>query len=75
MAAATDAAARPAFYRVLLASEVYIVPVGDGPNIVDGTLPMGSKIGLHSLTKDGVPFNPFFSSVLRVQQFIQTETQ
>lgn len=75
MAASADPAARPAFYRTLLASDIYIVPVGAVPNIVNSVLPTGVSIGLSSLSKGGVSFNPFFSSVLRVEQFIQREQQ
>ena len=62
VAAVGDAAARPAFYRKLLESQVYIVPVGGRPEVENGTVKAGSQIALQALDKEGVRFTPFYSS-------------
>jgi hypothetical protein len=68
MSAATDAAARPMFYRVLANSKVLIVPVGEMPTIVDDVVREPAKLQLSKVTIQGQLHIPLFSSEARLPQ-------
>lgn len=60
-AATTDPAARPAFYRELLDTSVYLLGTFDAP-VVDGVLQAGSQVFLTNLTDGDGEIVPMFSS-------------
>lgn len=64
--AVEDPASRPLFFRELLDSKVLIVPAGEKPRIVGGSIPEGTKITLAQIAFDGRAAVPFFTSLLRV---------
>lgn len=75
MRAASEPAHRPQFYRDFLASQVYILPVGDLPEIKDGVVQTGGKLALQHLESNNKTYLPFFSSLPRLQAAIREERQ
>ncbi|MFT3805636.1 enhanced serine sensitivity protein SseB C-terminal domain-containing protein [Arenimonas sp.] len=75
--AATEPAARPAFYDALLASTVYVIGrVGDDASATQGeaTLAAGDQVQLQNWNRpDGSPVIPFFSSLDTLRQGIAEE--
>jgi len=70
--AATDPASRPEFYRVLLASDVFIIGRTHAPGEGRTVIPAGAKIDIvHWEKKDGTPVVPFFSSVDALRQSLK----
>lgn len=62
--AATEPAARPDFYRCLMASDVFIIGRTDHPGDGSKTLEAGATLSIAHMQKpDGTPFIPFFSSL------------
>jgi hypothetical protein len=68
MSAATDAAARPMFYKVLANAKVLIVPVGEMPTIVDDVVREPGKLQLAKVAIQGQLHIPLFSSEARLPQ-------
>jgi hypothetical protein len=68
MSAATDAAARPMFYKVLASAKVLIVPAGEMPTIVDGVVSEAAKMQLAKIAIQGQLHIPLFSSQARLPQ-------
>jgi hypothetical protein len=68
MEAAADAAARPAFYRILLESPLFFLTPEETVKAGKTVLEPGEQLQLvHWRGKDG-PFVPFFSSMARVRE-------
>lgn len=62
--AATEPAARPGFYRVLMESDLFVIGRTDNPGEGSKTLPPGSTLAIASMQdQEGKPFIPFFSSL------------
>ena len=73
--AATDPAARPAFYRALLDAEVVVIGRSNGTVDDDGRLSPGSHLSLaHWRAPDDTLFVPFFSSEARLHAAAPAET-
>ncbi len=73
-AAATVPAERPAFYRLLLESSIYVI--GSPDQLPEGstTLPAGASVQIQNWQKpDGAPVIPFFSSLAALQSAITSE--
>jgi hypothetical protein len=68
MQAAIDAAARPAFYKVLADAHVLIVPAGEHPAIVDGVVKEAATLQLAQIEIQGQLHTPLFSSEARLPQ-------
>src|SRR5262245_54367301 len=69
--AASDPAARPDFYRLLLESEVFVIGATAHKEEGSRMLDAGEKIGIHNWTrKDGSPVIPFFTSLDALQRAI-----
>ncbi len=66
--AATDVAARPAFYKALAGAQVLIVPGGEPPAIVDGVVKEAAKLQLAQIDIQGQLHTPLFSSEARLPQ-------
>ena len=66
VAAATDTAARPHFYKVLTESSVLVVHVGEPPPIVDGVVVQEARLSLPKIEIEGEQCIPFFSSEARL---------
>lgn len=64
--AVEDPAARPLFFRELLESNVLIIPAGEAPTIVNGTIVEGTKITLTQVAFEEKPAVPFFTSEQRL---------
>jgi len=75
MQAATEPAHRAQFYRDLLASEIFILPVGELPAIHNGVIQIGAKLAIQHLEADGRILLPFFSSLPRLQATIREERE
>lgn len=72
--AATEPAARPGFYRCLMASDVFIIGRTDHPGDGSKTLEAGAKLAIAHMEKpDGTPFIPFFSSLEALSQVLREE--
>lgn len=72
--AAAEPADRPEFYRVLLASEVFVL--GHTQSKVEGrvTVPSGDKLSIVNWQKaDGTPVIPFFASLDALRRAIKEE--
>src|SRR5262245_59759236 len=69
--AASDPAARPDFYRLLLESEVFVIGATAHKKEGARTLDAGEKIGIQNWTrKDGSSVVPFFTSLDALQRAI-----
>ena len=66
VAAATDAAARPNFYKVLAESEVLVAYVGEAPPITNGVVTEATSLSLPNIEIQGCMHIPFFSSEARL---------
>jgi hypothetical protein len=73
MQAASEPAHRPQFYRDFLASEIYVLPVGDLPETKDGIVQSDTTLALQHIEANGKSCLPFFSSVPRLQAVIREE--
>lgn len=72
--AATEPAARPGFYRCLMASDVFIIGRTDRPGDGSKTLEAGATLSIAHMQKpDGTPFIPFFSSLEALSQVLREE--
>jgi len=70
--AATDPAARPDFYRCILASQLYVSKEGESPRGYESVhLEKGTKLTFRMLTIDGKTYLPVFTSLPRLQVYIQ----
>lgn len=69
-AAATDPAARPAFYRTLLDSSVYLLGKFDAP-LVEGVLQAGSQVFLTNLSDADGEIVPMFSSQAMLEKTLE----
>jgi SseB protein C-terminal domain/SseB protein N-terminal domain len=73
--AATRPSARPQFYRDLLEADIYIVNRGESdPGIQDHTYQPGSDLAIQRIKKDGALWLPVFSSLPRLQQFANSDS-
>src|SRR5262245_29113791 len=68
MRAATDASARPGFYRALAEARLLIVPEGDPPPLEGGVLKEGANLALAQVEIEGQLHIPIFSSEARLPQ-------
>lgn len=66
--AATDAAARPAFYKALLEAQLLIVPAGQPPALEDGVLKEAATLQLAQIEIQGQQCIPLFTSEARLPQ-------
>jgi len=74
--AAAEPASRPAFYRLLLESEVYVIGHTDAPGVGNTAIPAGAKLSIVNWEKkDGKPFIPFFSSLEALQRVLKAEAR
>jgi len=74
--AAAEPATRPAFYRLLLESEVYVIGHTDVPGDGNTTIPAGANLSIVNWEKkDGKPFIPFFSSLEALQRVLKAEAR
>ena len=70
---ATDPNCRPEFYRVLMASDIFVINQPDGSlDIQNGILSKGATISIQPLVRDGVEWLPMFSSKLRLEQSLNS---
>lgn len=74
--AATDPAARPDFFDLLLESKIYVIGHADSPVRGDTiTIAAGDTLSLANWTRDdGQPYIPFFTSLEALQQSVSGET-
>jgi hypothetical protein len=73
--AATDPAARPDFYKHLLASTVFVLSDGDGKTPGARTFKAGEEVAIANWVKDDdTPIIPFFTSLAALQRAIAAET-
>ncbi|HEX2951687.1 MAG TPA: enhanced serine sensitivity protein SseB C-terminal domain-containing protein [Armatimonadota bacterium] len=75
MKAATDPSHKPQFYRDLVDSDIFIIH----KNAMPGSngqieLPKGYTLKIRRTTINGKPYLPIFSSLTRLQCFVQEET-
>lgn len=75
MKAATEPAHRAQFYRDFLESEIFILPVGDLPEVHNGVLEAESKLSLQHIEVNGKTVLPFFTSLPRLQSVIDEERE
>lgn len=77
VAAAEDPASRPAFFRLLLDSTIYVIGFTDAPEAVGRvTVAAGSELSIaHRQNADGNPYIPFFTSLEALQQASDPETR
>lgn len=74
VAAANDAAARPAFYRGLLKQDLFIITEGRKPQRPEvRTLQADESIQLRQLEIDGKPHTPIFTSERRISAVVPSE--
>src|SRR5689334_21087755 len=75
VAAATERDARSTFYRVVLASPVYVLEESTGGTPTEqpsrGVLEPGSTLQIRHVELDGIPHVPIFSSMTRLQAVIR----
>ncbi|MBM1144443.1 enhanced serine sensitivity protein SseB C-terminal domain-containing protein [Alcanivorax sp. ZXX171] len=72
--AADDPAARPEFYRRLLAAEVFVIGHGDGPGEGRSTVPAGAHLSIqHWQNAEGESVIPFFTDLEALQRAIDEE--
>ncbi len=72
--AATDPSHRPQFYRDLLGSDIYIITAGnESLDLEDGVLKQGARIQVQSTHNKSMDWLCIFSSLSRLQQYLQTE--
>jgi hypothetical protein len=73
--AATDPSCRPQFYRDLLESDIYAITTADNSlDIQNGVLQQESTIGLQPWLRDGEPWLPVFTALIRLQQNLQSQS-
>lgn len=73
--AAKDPATRPEFYRILLASEIYVLGSSDMPDDGCHSLPAGSSLSLVTWKKaDGTTVVPFFASLEALRRLLKEPT-
>ena len=72
VAASTDPVARPQFYVVFVASEIFVSNYGPAVSAQEeqGMLKAGAELAFHPLQHDGREMLPIFSSLRRLQNFI-----
>lgn len=74
--AAAEPGDRPAFYRLLLDSQVYVLGQSESGGEGVHTLQAGGRISIENWTRqDGSPVIPFFSSVEALQRAIAQESR
>jgi hypothetical protein len=73
--AAKNPAAAPAFYRLLLESDLLVMGTAEGRESATETFGVtpGGKFNLVPGTKNGDHFLPVFSSLLRMQEYVKQE--
>jgi hypothetical protein len=71
MKAASQPAHRAQFYRDFLASDIFILPTGELPEIKDGLVQTDSKLSIQHMEANGKNYLPFFSSLPRLQAAIR----
>jgi hypothetical protein len=76
MLAADDPACRPAFYRALMNTEVFVIGFTDSEGEGVTTIPAGAKLAIVSWEKnDGTPIVPFFTSLNALQRALKKESR
>lgn len=76
MRASEDPAARPAFYRALVAADLFVIDNNPAPSApVDGVLEPGSMLSLSVLEIEGVPHVLLFSALERIAQVVGEEVK
>jgi len=71
-AAATDPARRPDFYRAFLSAKIYVIDERPGLHPMrSGVLEQGTELLLRSIDVEGTPHVPVFSSITKLQNFVQ----
>ena len=79
--AAEDPASRPAFYRMLLDSKVFVIgnsdlPASEGGVVDSVTVPSGAMLSIVNWQKaDGTPVVPFFASLASLQRALDEEAR
>ena len=74
VAATSDPAARPEFYRQLVAADILIIDEGAAPETHgQRTLETGHELKIRSIEVNGESYLPIFSSLARLQAVIQSE--
>ena len=72
--AASDPASRPDFFRVLLASTVYVIGEADPPVPENGSPADGAKLTIQNIARsDGSPAMPFFTSLDALRRAVKQE--
>lgn len=72
--AASDPASRPDFYRLLLASEIFVIGETESPGEGLANIPAGGKLSVIRWEKsDGTPVIPFFTSLSSLQKALTEE--
>jgi hypothetical protein len=71
--AANDPMSRLDFYRELQASNIFVIQVDSEVNIQDGILNENQTVKLLNVELNGKMYIPIFSSLLRLQEFVDTE--
>ncbi|MBC8131712.1 MAG: SseB family protein [Deltaproteobacteria bacterium] len=76
VAAATDPPRRPEFYRAFLSAQIYLIDERPGlPAEGSVVLAQDTKLKLRSIDFEGAPHLPVFSSITRLQKFVQRESR
>src|SRR5215813_13631485 len=75
--ASHDPAAAPDFYRLLLDSELLVLGTVDGQEQATDEFDVapGGRVNLVTGIKDGARFLPVFSSLTRMQAYVQEESK
>ena len=73
--ASKEAAARPAFYRLLLESDLYVIGEVEGTPAGEGqrSIAAGERIQIASGESKGRQFLPVFSALVRMQTYLREE--
>jgi hypothetical protein len=76
VAAATDPARRPDFYRAFLSAQIYLIDERPGLQPEGSVvLAQDTELKLRSIDFEGAPHLPVFSSITRLQKFVQRESR
>jgi hypothetical protein len=75
--AVKNSAAAPDFYRLLLENTLLVLGTAEGQESAtqELTLAPGSRFNLVTGLKDGQPYLPVFSSLVRMQEFVKQESK
>ena len=77
VAAVKTPSSAPEFYRLLLESDLLVMGAAEGREEAQEqfSLEPGTNLKLVTGLKDGVQYLPIFSSLARMQEFVQQETK